>query len=190
MTRVPEYIAERVRRSVPEGCSVIPGSTPVVSFGNAETAWVATLGLNPSLREFTDARGNWLTGTKRRLATPECLGVTDLTQATDDQVAQVVADCYSYFQRSPFWWFKALENLMQDTVASSFYDGTACHLDLVQLATGVAGAVEIDQDADHRRRPRVPATATAVGVSSPGAAQRKDRHRSGDRDGKFRGGNF
>lgn len=61
MTLVPEYIAERVRRPVPESSLVIPGSTPVVSFGNAETAWVATLGLNPSLREFADARRNWLT---------------------------------------------------------------------------------------------------------------------------------
>lgn len=135
MTSVPDYIAERIRHAVPSGCAVISGSTPVVSFGNAEAAWVATLGLNPSLREFADTKGKWLTGKRRRLATADSLGIANLTVASDEQVQQVVTDCYSYFQRNPYEWFADLENLMQTAVGSSFYDGSAAHLDLVQWAT-------------------------------------------------------
>ncbi len=74
---VPTYIAARVRRPIPEGCSVIPGSTPVVSLGKAATARVATLGLNPSKREFASEKGVWLVGDQRRLATYDSLGVDD-----------------------------------------------------------------------------------------------------------------
>lgn len=132
---MPEYIAARIRRAVPDGCSVIANSTPVISFGNAESAWVATLGLNPSLREFADAKDNWLTGAQRRLSTLDSLQIPDLADASDDHVAQVVSDCYGYFQTNPYHWFKDLENLMAAGVGASFYDGTACHLDLVQWAT-------------------------------------------------------
>ena len=135
MSEVPEYVAERLRRPVPHGCSVVAGSTPVVSFGNVETAWVATLGLNPSLREFAKKDGTWLDGTQRRLAGLDLLGIDDAAQATDEQVEQIVTWCYEYFQRNPYSWFDALESLMVTAVGSSYYDGTACHLDLVQWAT-------------------------------------------------------
>jgi hypothetical protein len=60
---------------------VIPGSTPVVAFGNARTARVATLGLNPSSIEFADKKGAILKGAKRRLATHESVGLSDLATA-------------------------------------------------------------------------------------------------------------
>jgi hypothetical protein len=47
--------------------SVIPGTTPVLSFGDARRARVATLGLNPSRVEFLYQNGNELTGDSRRL---------------------------------------------------------------------------------------------------------------------------
>lgn len=108
----------------------------MVSFGKAQTAWVATVGLNPSLREFTDGKGNWLTGDQRRLATTDSLGVTDLSTAEDARVARVVEECYDYFHRNPYWkWFKPLETLINTAAGASYSDGTACHLDLVQWAT-------------------------------------------------------
>src|ERR1700738_3082657 len=45
---------------------IIPWSCPVLSFGNPLTASVATLGLNPSNREFVDEAGNELDGPFRR----------------------------------------------------------------------------------------------------------------------------
>lgn len=45
---IPAYIEARIRRSPPKRTCVVPGSTPVLAFGDAPSACVATLGLNPS----------------------------------------------------------------------------------------------------------------------------------------------
>ena len=65
---VPDYVVAMVRRSPPEQSSVAPGSTPVVAFGDPTRAEIATLGINPSAREFVED-GRLLTGDHRRLAT-------------------------------------------------------------------------------------------------------------------------
>lgn len=113
----------------------MPGSTPVVSFGNSLTATVATLGLNPSRREFLDERGNELVGDARRLATHVSLGVSDLSLAPSETIATVLDDCNNYFQRNPYrGWFDHFAPILE-ACGASFYDGTACHLDLIQWAT-------------------------------------------------------
>src|SRR5205814_6524697 len=92
---------------------VVPGSTPVVAFGDPRRATVATLGINPSHREFIE-NGGLLSGEDRRLATLEPLGADRLDRLTDEQVASVVADCPSYFQRRPYQrWFDPLDRLLQ-----------------------------------------------------------------------------
>jgi hypothetical protein len=121
---------------MPEECSIIPASTPVVSFGNAHTARVATLGLNPSKREFMNADGVWLKGVARRLATLDSLGINSLETADDKDVEKIVADCYGYFHRNPYMsWFGPLEKILNQATDTSYMDGSACHLDLVQWAT-------------------------------------------------------
>lgn len=114
---------------------VIPGSTPVVAFGDACTARVATLGLNPSGIEFVDKKEGFLEGGKRRLATHNSLGLSDLTIAPLHIISRVLEDCNCYFQRQPYRrWFDQLEQIL-NMCGASYYDGTACHLDLVQWAT-------------------------------------------------------
>ncbi len=130
-------VAERVRRSIPPGLSVLPGSLPVVSFGDPSRAVVATLSLNPSWIEFQSPAGVWLRGRDRRLASLVSLRAGDARDLDDDQVEQVVVECNGYF-RGPNWyrtWFHWLESLLQDSQAGSYFDGSACHLDLVQWAT-------------------------------------------------------
>ncbi|HXF50611.1 MAG TPA: hypothetical protein VNM43_02880 [Dehalococcoidia bacterium] len=113
----------------------MPGSTPVVAFGDPLAAEVATLGINPSVREFME-RGSLLTGKMRRLATLESLGATSLDRLSDDEVRTVLRECATYFQRRPYRrWFNPLEELLRAGAAASYYDGSACHLDLVQWAT-------------------------------------------------------
>lgn len=132
---IPSYIDARIRRPPPQDCFVVPGSTPVVSFGNAMTATVATLGLNPSRVEFLKDDGSELVGASRRLATRSSLGTPDLATASPESVAQVLADCDTYFQRNPYRrWFDQLLPILKGCDAS-YYDGSACHLDLVQWAT-------------------------------------------------------
>ena len=132
---IPDYIEERIRRPASAELNVVPRSTPVVSFGDSQAAKVATLGLNPSRVEFLDNDGVLLEGLKRRLATHESLGTTDLTQASLAIVMQVFSDCNSYFERQPYWgWFKQLGPVLE-ACGASYRDGSACHLDLVQWAT-------------------------------------------------------
>lgn len=132
---IPAYIEARVRRSSPEGACVVPGSTPVLAFGDARTAYVATLGLNPSASEFINRAGVLLEGNERRLATHASLGFSDLATAPSHVISQVIDDCNRYFQRKPYRrWFDRLKPILVACNAS-YYDGSACHLDLVQWAT-------------------------------------------------------
>ena len=134
MTQVPDYIERRIRQPIPPGLCVVPGSTPVVAFGNARTAKVATIGLNPSSNEFQDRSGQDLVGCFRRLATHRSLGVCDLTIAPSATIAQVLKESNAYFQRNPYEWFNQLEPILK-ACGASYCDGSACHLDLVQWAT-------------------------------------------------------
>ncbi len=135
---LPAHVVAMVRRALPRGCGVVPGSTPVVAFGDPQSAEIATLGINPSWAEFC-AGDELLTGARRRLADAPSLGLEDPEHATDDQVRRIVADCAGYFSRpgaNPFWtWFRVLEKVLVAGCDASYLDGTACHLDLVQWAT-------------------------------------------------------
>jgi hypothetical protein len=135
--RVPTEVAERIRRPIPEGLSVLPGSLPIVSFGDPNTASVATISLNPSWIEFEGPRGGWLHGSDRRVASLVSIGVTDPRNLDDDQVASVVGESNRYFM-GPNWykaWFNWLEKMLCGSGAGSYLRGSACHLDLVQWAT-------------------------------------------------------
>jgi hypothetical protein len=129
------YLSAMVRRAVPAGCGVVKGSTPVIAFGDPLSARVATLGINPSSVEFLD-RGRLLCGANRRLSTLESLGLKQIEDADDVQVAAVVDECANYFRHNPYWqWFGPLDEVLVAGTGCSYRNGTACHLDLVQWAT-------------------------------------------------------
>lgn len=138
----PDYVAARIRQSVPNGVRVVHGSTPVVSFGDVSRATVATLGLNPSRREFLGEDGAELTGSDRRLESLASIGESELTTASDEAVRRIFEGCNSYFGRQPYRrWFDKLERILKP-LGASYYDRAdrgsacqACHLDLVQWAT-------------------------------------------------------
>jgi hypothetical protein len=108
---------------------------PIVSFGDPETAEVATLGLNPSDIEYQSAKGGEWTGDDRRLETLSSLGITGLEEASNDHVQRVYKGCKEYFDRNPYRkWFDQLDDVLKG-VGVSYYDRSAVHLDLVQWAT-------------------------------------------------------
>ena len=146
--RVPTYVARRIRRPKPEGCSVLLDSTPVVSFGDPSTACVATLGLNPSRIEF-EVNGVELADGKRRFETLRSLEIDSLEDALAPTIGRVLARCNGYFSGNPYRrWFDQLEPIL-NAVGASYYDGTACHLDLSQWATDPTWN---GLDGDQRRR--------------------------------------
>ena len=116
---------------------VIPWGSPVLSFGDLSCAKVATLGLNPSNREFVDDSGNELDGASRRFHTLSSLSLRRWSDATARHLRLIMDYCRAYFLRNPYdAWFRKLDHIVSGTKAS--YYGTsarACHLDLIPYAT-------------------------------------------------------
>lgn len=116
---------------------VIPWSCPVPSFGDLSNSAVATLGLNPSNREFVDGSGFELDGPFRRLHTLRSLGIRRWGDAESKHLKQILKSCREYFTRNPYdGWFRALDQLLIGTGCSYYSQKTsACHLDLIPYAT-------------------------------------------------------
>ena len=106
-------------------------------FGDLSTAHVATLGINPSNREFMDTSGNELDGVARRFHTLHSLGL-DSWQDVDARHLDLLLNSYrEYFAGNPYdLWFQKLNTIISGTMTSYYSDGrSACHLDLVPYAT-------------------------------------------------------
>lgn len=116
---------------------VIPWASPVPCFGNLGKAAVATLGINPSNREFVDEDGKELTSNDRRFHTLNSLGLERWSQAGPSEIEQIVESCDEYFFRNPYGgWFNRLNPIVGAT-GHSYYDRlfSACHIDLLPFAT-------------------------------------------------------
>jgi hypothetical protein len=104
-------------------------------FGTLASARIATVGLNPSNREFVDGEGRELADAQRRLPTLRTLGLRTWSEASSAQVREVFQACSDYFSGNPYdRWFRRLDAVIAATRAS-YYDATACHIDLVPYAT-------------------------------------------------------
>lgn len=124
-------------RSRLHSANVIPWSSPVPVFGDVERSRVATIGLNPSNREFVDVSGRELKGKRRRFHTLGSLRLRRWADADADHAALIAETCRSYFLGNPYdTWFGALDKLVS-TTKQSFYSEArpACHLDLSPFAT-------------------------------------------------------
>ena len=117
--------------------SVIPWASPVPSFGDPKSR-LATLGLNPSPREFVDTFGNPIRrNSRRRLHTLESLGLATWAQAGERHVRLIWDACRFYFSNNPYdRWFKHLDDVISGA-GFSYYAPlhNACHFDLVPFAT-------------------------------------------------------
>lgn len=119
------------------GTDVIHWGAPVPSFGDLSGARVATLGLNPSNREFVDDRGDELLGRQRRFHTLKSLGLRSWLDAHAHHLRLILDSCRTYFLGNPYdRWFKRLDCVISG-VGASYYcpSGSACHLDLIPYAT-------------------------------------------------------
>lgn len=119
------------------GSNVIPWGCPVPSFGDLSTATIATVGLNPSNREFVDGFGTELEGTQRRLHTLRSLGLERWADVDERHLNEIMNSCRWYFARNPYLgWFGDLDDILVEA-AASYHDlpATACHLDLIPYAT-------------------------------------------------------
>lgn len=131
---IRQRLHQRLRRE-PRPFTV-PGSTPVLFFGDLFRARVATVGLNPSDQEFLGRDKQPLQGEARRFETLESLSAISRASLTNAQCATTIETMRSYFEpgRPVYGWFKALSRVTE-ALGASFPEGEAVHLDLVQEAT-------------------------------------------------------
>jgi len=163
MSEQHEYeVITRVSKAILPGLKIVPQSTPIVSFGRPHGALVATLGINPSRQEFTTAKAQLLATSKKRLTDRSALNALDDKGLTHKEATEVIDGCYSYFspEKNPYkTWFRWMEEFAVRPAGASYFDGTACHLDLVQWATDpVWGTLDdqvktqlLDEDIDFLR---------------------------------------
>ena len=137
MQQVVSYLIRRLETSASQDTKVIPWSCPVPSFGDVSLSKIATVGINPSNKEFVDDRHNELTDKYRRFHTLRSLGLKTWNDAKDDHHSKITVACQRYFDSNPYdRWFRQLDFLLAGT-NFSYYSAmyTACHLDLVPFAT-------------------------------------------------------
>lgn len=130
-------LIDRLDSPAVAGTDVIRWGSPVPSFGDLSTSRVATLGLNPSNREFVDELGDELQGSFRRFHTLNSLGLESWADADARHLRLILESCRTYFLGNPYdRWFKRLDQVISGANAS-FYDEShsACHLDLIPYAT-------------------------------------------------------
>jgi hypothetical protein len=137
MQKTISNLVKRLQNSTFSDTNVIPWSSPVPSFGDWSKSKVATVGLNPSNREFIDLSGKELDGEYRRLHTLRSLGLKRWSDADTEHINLIVDSCRHYFTRNPYdGWFKKLDYIISGTKASYYNTSShACHLDLIPYAT-------------------------------------------------------
>ena len=127
---------KRVLQKEIVGTPVVKNSTPVVSFGNPYKALVATVGINPSSKEFLDNKNNILPQDQKRLVDLDSLNKTNLNQLDEKDAEKIIDGCYNYFKTGNHYkWFDQMEEHVLQPTGYSYFDDTACHLDLIQWAT-------------------------------------------------------
>lgn len=114
----------------------VPGSLPVLFFGDLPAARAATVGINPSRREYTDGQGQELTGLQRRFETLQSLGAADRSGLTPAQCDRAIATMRAYFRPGgpAYSWFAPLARVLRG-MGLDYATGEVAHLDLVQEAT-------------------------------------------------------
>lgn len=118
--------------------STVPGTLPVLFFGDLLGAEVATVGLNPSDQEYLSKDGSaLLAGSAQRFATLGSLGAASRADLTEEQCAEAIEWMRDYYEPGkPVYgsWFTALGRVVEG-FGASFRERSTAHLDLVQEST-------------------------------------------------------
>lgn len=127
-------LVERLRAAPSQ--SSVPGSLPVLFFGDLMSARLATVGLNPSRQEFLSPKSVELEGPLRRFETLGSLGASSRAALSAEQSERAIRRMRAYFTpgKPVYSWFASLVRVVEG-MGASFESGSAAHLDLVQEAT-------------------------------------------------------
>jgi len=139
-----KVVFNRIKSKIEPGMYIVPHTTPIVYFGNYETAKACTISLNPSVKEFLDSDGKLLMGNDARLCSRVDFNKQDDEELTDQEAKSVKEACDNYFRKNPYWnFFRPFEtflNQFQIDISSKMYgnysyNDTCVNLNIVQWAT-------------------------------------------------------
>jgi len=130
-------LLENIENPKYDNLHIIKWGSPVVSFGDLYSSKIATLGINPSNKEFVNSKGDELSGYERRFHTLNSLRLSNWSEAENEQLEQITELCKEYFHRNPYDnWFKKLDYVISGSSMSYYFPSSeACHLDLIPYAT-------------------------------------------------------
>lgn len=116
---------------------VMRWGAPVPFFGALDCARIASVGLNPSNREFVDDSESELVGDSRRFHSLRSLRRIGWCDIDADDIVDIAEACREYFSGNPYdRWFRRMDAVLEGTGASLYDEANpACHLDLVPYAT-------------------------------------------------------
>jgi hypothetical protein len=119
---------------------LVPGSTPVVSFGDFLTSDLLTLSINPSSKEFQSG-SKLLPLAAKRLVDKELLGIENDDPIRESHAEIIWDGCRKYFREggNAYNWFDDMDFVLRN-IGRNYRDGKAAHVDLVQWATFPAWA--------------------------------------------------
>src|SRR5215471_18116427 len=123
-------LIDRLDSPAVSGTDVIRWGCPVPAFGDLLNSRVASVGINPSNREFVDEMGDELQGKFRRFHTLKSLGLNCWSDVDARHLQLILESCRSYFFGNPYdAWFKKLNQVLSGANAS-YYElpHLACHL--------------------------------------------------------------
>ena len=132
-------LIERLSKKELKKATLLEWGSPVLSFGDLSISKLATLGINPSNREFVDINGNELVGVDRRFHTLHSLKLEKWSDISNKEIEKIINSYKEYFFKNPYdLWFKKLNNIFSGA-GFSYYNKSshACHLDLVPYATEI-----------------------------------------------------
>ncbi len=134
MSDVSRRLHERLRR--PPCDASVPGSLPVLFFGDLYRARIATIGINPSWQECLSRDKQELSGAKRRFETLSSLNVRSRPAITEIQATTALSTMRAYFlvDGNRYSWFAGYGRVVEG-MGASYEHGSAAHLDLIQEAT-------------------------------------------------------
>lgn len=119
--------------------ATVPGSLPVLFFGDPWSAEAATIGINPSWQEFLSPSRRELDGALRRFDTLTSVGALNRSSMSNIQAKAAIDRMRGYFdpKKPVYSWFSELSEVVSG-MGLSFGKRSAVHLDLVQESTDPA----------------------------------------------------
>ncbi len=116
---------------------IIQWAPPIICFGNIEKSKIASVGINPSNKEFVNNIGNEITGYDRRFPTLNSLNILNWDEIDDSHIFKIKSSYENYFNNNSYdIWFKKLDFILSGCGFSYYFPSSnACHIDLVPFTT-------------------------------------------------------